>query len=56
MSFLFHSKKGTLATRGKVHGIKNILLSGQYVQTPGGLPLAMASGKFSVDWLKRHKR
>lgn len=55
MSFLFNHQKGTIASRGRVSGITNLMLSGQYVQTPGGLPLAMASGKFSVDWIKHYE-
>ena len=52
MSFLFNPKKGVIASKGRVGGLKNFLLSGQYVQTPGGLPLALASGKYSIAWIK----
>lgn len=55
MSFLFNVKKGVLTTRGHIGGLRNFMLSGQYVQTPGGLPLAMASGKFSIDWIKNEE-
>ena len=55
MSFLFNHRKGVLTTRGHLAGIKNFMLSGQYVQTPGGLPLAMASGKFSIQWIKHEE-
>lgn len=54
MSFLFNPKKGVIASKGKLNGLKNFLLSGQYVQTPGGLPLALASGKYSIAWIKHH--
>lgn len=56
MSFLFNPRRGVIASKGRVSGIKNFLLSGQYVQTPGGLPLALASGKYSISWIKHFDR
>ena len=53
MAFLFNPDKGTIVTRGYLKGINNFMLSGQYVQSPGGIPLAMASGKFSIQWLAK---
>jgi len=53
MSFLFNKKKGVIMTKGKLKGLNNFLLSGQYVQTPGGLPLALASGKYSATYIKK---
>ena len=52
MSFLFNDKKGVMLSKGKVVSLHNFLLSGQYMQTPGGLPLALASGRFSIQWIK----
>ena len=56
MSYLFNQKKMVINTKGKIKGIKNLLLSGQYVQTPGGLPLALASGSFSIKWLQHEDK
>ena len=56
MSFLFNDTKGVMLSKCKVVGLHNFLLSGQYMQTPGGLPLALASGRFSIQWIiKREK-
>lgn len=41
---------------GRVPGIKNIYLAGQWVNPPGGLPNALTSGKFAVQRIcKDHK-
>lgn len=53
MSFLFNKRKGVIMSNGKLKGLKNFLLSGQYVQTPGGMPLALASGKYSATYIKK---
>ena len=34
---------------GKVKGINNFYLSGQWMQGPGGLPIAMTQGKFAIQ-------
>lgn len=56
MSFLFNDRKGVMLSKGKVVGLHNFLLSGQYMQTPGGLPLALASGRFSIQWIMRREK
>ncbi|MDD7316419.1 MAG: NAD(P)/FAD-dependent oxidoreductase [Bacillales bacterium] len=38
-----------LIHNGKVPGVKNLFISGQWLQMPGGLPIAMMSGKFAID-------
>ena len=52
MGFLFTPKKVTLTFKGKIKSAKNFLLSGQFAQCPGGLPLALSSGRFSIQWIK----
>ena len=56
MSFLFNDKKGVMLSDGKIKGLDNFYLSGQYMQTPGGLPLAMAAGRFSIQWIMRREK
>ena len=56
MSFLFNDHKGVMLSKGKVQGLHNFYLSGQYMQSPGGLPLALASGRFSIQWIKRKEK
>lgn len=56
MSFLFNDKKGVMLSKGKVQGLHNFYLSGQYMQTPGGLPLALASGRFSIQWIMKKEK
>ena len=56
MSFLFNDSKGVMLSKGKVVGLHNFLLSGQYMQTPGGLPLALAAGRFSIQWIMRKEK
>ena len=49
MGFLFTHKKPMFVYNGHVPGLKNFYLSGQWLQAPGGLPLAMANGKFAIQ-------
>ena len=56
MSFLFNDKKGVMLSKGKVVGLHNFYLSGQYMQSPGGLPLALASGRFSIQWIMKKEK
>ena len=38
----------SLAHTGKIKGLKNIVLSGQWLQPPGGLPVALITGKDTI--------
>ena len=49
MSFLFNEKTGLFNHNGKIRGLKNFYLGSQWVQGPGGLPLALAGGKFAIQ-------
>ena len=49
MAFLFTHKKGMFRHNGTVPGLKNFYLTGQWMQAPGGLPLAMTSGMFTIQ-------
>ena len=49
MSFNFTHKTPMYNHTGKVRGINNFYLSGQWMQGPGGLPIAMTQGKFAIQ-------
>ena len=49
MSFSWTDENNMLMHNGKIRGIKNFYVSGQWLQMPGGLPLALSSGKFSIQ-------
>ena len=53
MGFLFTSKKGRFSHNGKLKGLKNLYMSGQWLQAPGGLPLALVEGKFAIQRICR---
>ncbi|SCW55976.1 Phytoene dehydrogenase-related protein [Ruminococcaceae bacterium YRB3002] len=43
--------------KGVVKGVDNLFVAGQWVMSPGGLPIAVVSGKFAVQRiLKKEKR
>ncbi len=43
--------------KGVVKGISNLFIAGQWVMSPGGLPIAVISGKFAIQRiLKKQKR
>lgn len=47
----FRMGRGTknLMHTGKIKGLRNCYLTGQWLQPPGGLPIAMTMGKFTVQ-------
>ena len=49
MGFLFNKRSNMYVHNGKVSGLKNFYLSGQWMQCPGGLPLALSCGKFTIQ-------
>ena len=43
--------------KGIVKGVSNLFIAGQWIMSPGGLPIAVVSGKFAVQRiLKRDGR
>lgn len=48
MSFMMVPGSKQITHSGKIKGLKNCWLSGQWLMTPGGLPCALATGKFAV--------
>ena len=49
MSFFFTHRDPMFAHHGQLKGLKNFYLSGQWMQGPGGLPIAMTQGKFAIQ-------
>ena len=57
MPFSFTSRGRQLMHNQNIRGIKNLVFSGQWIITPGGIPIALMSGKFAIQLLlkKEHK-
>ena len=51
MGFLYTNKSSALMISGKVPFLKRFYLSGQYVQCPGGLPLALCAGAYTIKMI-----
>ena len=53
MSFI--TKKGikSFRVKGTVKGVKNLYIASQWIMAPGGLPVAVTSGKFSIYWIAK---
>ena len=49
MSFILTPKSKSLTHNGKIKGLKNCYLAGQWLQPPGGLPVAVTTGKFAIQ-------
>ena len=57
MAFITKPGVKQLKCSGTVKGVKNLYIAGQWIMSPGGLPVAAASGKFAVQRiLKKDKR
>lgn len=56
MSFI--TKKGikSFRVKGTVKGVKNLYIGSQWTMAPGGLPVAVTSGKFAIWWITRKDR
>ena len=57
MSFITTPFGKQMKLKGQVKGIDNLYLAGQWTNSPGGLPVAVASGKFAIQRLlkKQHR-
>ena len=49
MSFFFTKHDNMFSHHGVLRGLKHFYLSGQWLQGPGGLPIAMTQGKFAIQ-------
>lgn len=49
MAFTNSAKTGSVMADNRVKGIKGLILGGQWLQSPGGLPVALMSGRQAVQ-------
>ena len=49
MPFGLDFRSSMLMHSGKIKGLKNLYIAGQWIQMPGGVPLALMSGKFAIQ-------
>ena len=51
MPFRFTTKGGMYNNSGRVKGLKRFIVASQWMQIPGGLPLALASGHYAIQYM-----
>lgn len=56
MGFMFNHKAAMWTSKGYLPGLKNFLLSGQWMMCPGGVPVAMMQGMFAVQRICKHEK
>lgn len=56
MSFLMTPKAKPLSHKGIIKGLKNCYMAGMYMMAPGGLPVALTTGKFAVQRICRQEK
>ncbi|MBR3041141.1 MAG: NAD(P)/FAD-dependent oxidoreductase [Eubacterium sp.] len=57
MSFTTTTTGKSVRLKGTLKGLNNVFVAGQWTNSPGGLPVAVTSGKFAVQRiLKKQKR
>ena len=52
MSFTFPSKTLPVTLSNRVKGVSNLILATQWLQSPGGLPIALSLGKKAVNTIE----
>lgn len=56
MSFILTPFVPKRSHRGRLIGVKNLYLAGQWLQPPGGLPNAVLTGKFAIQRLCKQEK
>jgi hypothetical protein len=51
MSFILTPYAPKKSHKGRIKGLSNLYLSGQWLQPPGGLPNAAVTGRFTIQRL-----
>ena len=51
MSFSLTPYNKKVTHNGRLRGLRNVYLAGQWLQAPGGLPNAAVTGKFAIQRL-----
>lgn len=55
MSFMSKPGVKQVKINGKVKGIKGLYVAGQWIMSPGGLPIAAISGKFAIQRIMKQE-
>ena len=55
MSFMTTAGSKTIRVKGDIKGIRNLCFAGQWSSQPGGLPVAVANGKFAIHRMVSRK-
>ncbi len=55
MSFITTPAGKQIRMKGRLKGIRNLYVAGQWTNSPGGLPVAAASGKFAVQRIRKNR-
>lgn len=53
MGFITRKHVKSFRVKGTVKGIKNVYIASQWIQAPGGLPVAVTAGKFAIQRILR---
>jgi len=53
MSFALPAKKLPIMLKNRVKGLKNVILATQWLQAPGGLPIAASAGKKAIKAISK---
>lgn len=56
MSFITKKDVDSFNVKGIVKGLSNFYIAGQWIQAPGGLPVAAASGKFAIQRILKSEK
>lgn len=53
MSFAFPSKVLPIRKNNRIKGINNVVMASQWLQSPGGLPIALQNGKYATETINK---
>ncbi len=56
MSFITKPKEKSFSVKGTIETLPNVFIASQWLQSPGGLPVAAASGKFAVQRIMKKEK
>jgi hypothetical protein len=56
MSFMMTPNFKFMSHSGKIKGLKNCFLAGQWLSPPGGLPVAVTTGKFAAQRIAKKEK
>ncbi len=53
MSFAFPSKVMPRRKNNRIKGLNNVIMASQWLQNPGGLPIALQNGKYAIETVNK---